>query len=148
MACSRKPLRPSSLRGFKSPSFTPCDVARHRQGPNPRVGFGPWSFLGLVAACWVEGEVSEELAGGGVDDADVEVVDESDDGLSGVGAADADVVHAAGSAERDGAAVVDAVAADPVVGACVRAGRRGLGEALVGGAGVARSRLRWGRSRL
>ena len=53
----------------------------------------------LVAACGVEGEVAEEFAGGGVDDADVEIRDEEDDGGSGVGAADADVVHAAGAAE-------------------------------------------------
>jgi hypothetical protein len=36
---------------------------------------------GLVAAGGVEGGVAEELAGGGVDDADVEVVDEQQDGL-------------------------------------------------------------------
>ena len=40
-------------------------------------GFG----LGLVVAVGVEGELSQELAGGGVDDADVEVVD---DGLADV----------------------------------------------------------------
>ncbi|HEY1119379.1 MAG TPA: hypothetical protein VGE43_16815, partial [Acidimicrobiales bacterium] len=80
-------------------------------------GVSRW-VLGLVAAGWVEGEVAEELAGGGVDDADVEVVDEDDDGLSGVGAADADVVHLAGSAEGDGAVGVDAVVSEPVVGSC------------------------------
>jgi len=64
------------------------------------IGFGSLSFLaGLVAACGVEGEVAEEFAGGGGDDADVEVGDDEDDGGAGVGAADADVVHAAGSAE-------------------------------------------------
>lgn len=57
------------------------------------------SFVaGLVAAGGVEGEVAKQFAGGGVDDADVEVVDEQEDGLAGVGAADADVVHAAGAA--------------------------------------------------
>lgn len=55
------------------------------------------SFLGLVAAGWVEGEVSEEFAGLGGDDSDVEVVDEHHDFGSGVCAADADVVHPAGS---------------------------------------------------
>ena len=55
--------------------------------------------MGLVAACGVEGEVSEDLAGGFVDDADVEVIDEEDDGLVLVGSSDADVVHAAGAAE-------------------------------------------------
>jgi hypothetical protein len=37
----------------------------------------------LVALGPVEGEFSEELAGGGVDDADVEVVDERQDVGSG-----------------------------------------------------------------
>jgi hypothetical protein len=39
--------------------------------------------------------VSEELAGGVVDDAGVEVVDDHLGGLAGVGATDPDVVHAA-----------------------------------------------------
>ncbi len=52
-----------------------------------------------MAAVGVEGENSEEFAGVGADDADVEVVDQQDDGGAFVGAADADVVHAAGSAE-------------------------------------------------
>ena len=54
-------------------------------------------FLGLVVAFWVEGEVSEHFAGVGGDDSDVEVVDQQGDLGSGVGAADADVVHASGS---------------------------------------------------
>ena len=66
-------------------------------------------FSGLVAAVGVESEVAEEFAGGGVDDADVEVVDEEEDGLAGVGAAEADVVHSAAASERDGAGLVDAV---------------------------------------
>jgi hypothetical protein len=37
------------------------------------------SAEGLVVACGVEGEVAEEFAGGGVDDADVQVGDEEDD---------------------------------------------------------------------
>ena len=32
----------------------PCDVSRHRKLVNPR-GAG---FLGLVVACWVEGELA------------------------------------------------------------------------------------------
>jgi hypothetical protein len=50
-----------------------------------------WSSGGLVVAAWVDGELAEELAGGGVDDAEVQVVDEQDDVGSGVGSADADV---------------------------------------------------------
>src|SRR5919106_214441 len=46
----------------------------------------------------VTSPVTCTFAGGGVDDPDVEVVDEHHDALAGVGAADADVVHAAGSA--------------------------------------------------
>jgi hypothetical protein len=80
--------------------------------------FPGWSWGpagGLVVAGGVEGELAEEFAGGGVDDADVEVVDEDQDVGSGVGSPDADVVQAAGVAEGDHAGVVDPVAADPVV---------------------------------
>ena len=75
--------------------------------------------------------MAEEFAGGGVDDADVEVVDEHEHGCAGVGAADADVVHAAGAAEGDGAGLVDAVVADAVVGAGAGAVGAGLGEEVV-----------------
>src|SRR4051794_34160098 len=34
---------------------------------------GVTSCAGLVVVCWVEGELAEEFAGGGGDDADVEV---------------------------------------------------------------------------
>jgi hypothetical protein len=57
--------------------------------------------LGLVGAGGVEGEVAQDFAGGGVDDADVEVVDEHDDGGSGVGSSDADFVEVAVVAEGD-----------------------------------------------
>jgi hypothetical protein len=49
----------------------------------------------LVVAGGVDGEGSEEFSGGGVDDADVEVVDEEDDVGSGEGSSDADVVEPA-----------------------------------------------------
>jgi hypothetical protein len=39
---------------------------------------------GLVVAVGVEGEVAEELAGGGVDDPDVQVGNEKDDAVPGV----------------------------------------------------------------
>jgi hypothetical protein len=57
-----------------------------------------------------------DFAGGGVDDGDVEVLDEDGDGGSGVGPLDADVVELAGVAEGDFAGLVDLVVADPVVG--------------------------------
>ena len=65
--------------------------------PNPQLGSGRccWSFGcaggcpgGLVVAVGVDGEVAEEFAGGGVDDADVEVFDEEEDVGSGVGSPD------------------------------------------------------------
>ena len=56
---------------------------------NPRGGVG-LSFAGLVDPGGVEGELAEVLAGLGVDDADVAVGDEHDDGGAFVGSADAD----------------------------------------------------------
>ena len=56
--------------------------------------FGCLSFrgvLGLVVLAGIDDEVADELAGGGVDDADVEVLDEQDHAGAGVGSADADV---------------------------------------------------------
>ena len=81
---------------------------------------GLW-FLGLVVASWVDFEVAEKFSGGGVDDADVEVVDEQDDVGSGVGPADADVVESAVNAQGDDAAGVDAVVSDACVGLGVAA---------------------------
>ena len=57
--------------------------------------------LGLVVLVWVDGQVAEEFACDGVDDAGVEVVDEHDHGGSGVGSADADVVDAPVDAQRE-----------------------------------------------
>ncbi len=62
-------------------------------------------------AAGVEGELAQELAGGGVDDADVQVMDEHQDAGSGVGPSDADVVEPAGVAEGELAVGVDAVGA-------------------------------------
>jgi hypothetical protein len=50
---------------------------------------------GLVVAGGVGYEFAQEFAGGGVDDPNVEVVDEDQDAGSGVGSADADVVAGA-----------------------------------------------------
>ena len=55
----------------------------------------------LVVAAGVEDEFAEELAGGGVDDSDLEVLDEQDDAGSGVGSAVRDVLrHHIGSGGR------------------------------------------------
>ena len=78
-------------------------------------GWAGWSAGGLVVAGGVEDEFAEEFAGGGVDDADVQVLDEEQDVGSGVGSADADVVEPAVGPEGDDAGVVDAVGADAVV---------------------------------
>ena len=73
----------------------------------------------MVALGCVEDEFAEEFAGGGVDDADVEVLDEDEDAGSGVGSADADGVESPAVAQGDLPAGVDAVASDPVVGVVV-----------------------------
>ena len=54
----------------------------------------------------------EQLAGGGVHDADLQALDEQ----QGAGSVDADVVEAAAYAEGDAAGVADLVGADTVVG--------------------------------
>ncbi len=78
---------------------------------------GSFGFCGgLVVDGGVEGEVAEELAGDGVDDADVKVVDEQDDVGSGVGSADADVVESAVVPQGDVAVGANTVGADSVVG--------------------------------
>ena len=89
----------------------------------------------MVALGCVEGEFAEEFAGGGVDDADVEVVDQDEDAGSAVGSPDADGVEPATVTEGDLAGVVDAVAADPVVGIGLLVAGGGLGTGLVGGGG-------------
>ena len=56
-------------------------------------GFELFVFsAGLVVAFRVDGQFAEEFSGGGVDDGDVEVVDEEFEVGSGVGSTDADVV--------------------------------------------------------
>jgi len=59
-----------------------------------------WQASGLVVLAWVDEQVAQDLAGGGVDHGDVEVLDEQDDVGSGVGSSDADVVELAQAAER------------------------------------------------
>ena len=121
-------------------------------GPNLQVrsflfwGLGPWVRRWVGSPGGVEGQVAEEFAGGGVDDADVEVLDEQDDAGVRVGSADADVVEAPGVAEGDVAGLVDEVVADAVVGVVVRLAGGWLWVGRVGVAGVARcGSERWGR---
>ena len=98
---------------------------------------------GLVVAGWVEGELAEQFAGGGADDADVQVLNEQQDLGCGVGSADADVVELAAVARGDFAGAVDAVGADAVVGVAVAgagggfwAGRRRRWRGWPGAAGT------------
>jgi hypothetical protein len=69
----------------------------------------------LVVAVGVEDEFAEEFAGFGVDDADVEVVNEEEHGCVGVGLTDADVVESAVVTEGDDAGFVDLVVPNAVV---------------------------------
>ena len=99
-------------------------------------GWWAWgSAEGLVVAVRVEGEVAEEFAGGGVDDADVQVGDEHEDGGSGVFAAEADVVEAAVVAQGEASGLVDAVVADPPVAVTVLVAGGGFGSGPVDGGG-------------
>ena len=66
-------------------SARPCDVSGHLQDPNLRKWVRILLFLGLVVLGGVDGELAQEFAGGGVDDADVEVLDQQDDVGSGLG---------------------------------------------------------------
>jgi len=92
---------------------------------------------GLIVAAGVDGEFSEQFAGGGVDDGDVEVVDEHQDVGSCVGSADSDVVHAACDAQGDAAGFVDFVVPDSGVVLAFSAadGGGGFGQCFVAGGG-------------
>src|SRR5215470_6918891 len=128
MAAVLKTARGRELpRGFESHTLRSVMSQDIGMTPNPRSGFGVAGFSGwccragrvaggLVDPGGVEGELAEEFAGGGVDDPDVQVLDEQQDVGSGVGSADADVVELAAVAQGDGAGGADAVAADAVVG--------------------------------
>src|SRR5215468_10706233 len=134
-------------RGFESHTLRNCDVSGHRGHPEPTSGFGVFALAGvggcgsgraaggLVVAGGAGGELAEQFAGGGVDDADVAVLGEQQDVGSGVGSADADVVEAAAVAHGDRPGGADDVAADTVVGVGVAVAGGGFGPGLVGGGG-------------
>ena len=93
-------------------SARPCDVSRHRKLPDLQLWVWQWLFSGwsggafgcsggLVVTVGVEGQVAEEFSGDGVDDADLEVLDEQDDAGSCVGSADTDVVQSATMPQGD-----------------------------------------------
>ena len=79
-------------------------------------GRAGWPAGGLVVPGGVDGELADELSGGGADDADVQVLHQHEDGGPGVGPADADVVELSADAEGELAVGVNAVGADAVVG--------------------------------
>ena len=82
---------------------------------------------GLVVPGGVDLEFAEEAAGGGVDHADMEVLDQEQDVGSGVGSAEADVTEFPGDAQGDTAGFVDLVGAGAVVAVA--------GAVVAGGAG-------------
>jgi hypothetical protein len=97
-------------------------------------GFGAgWLTGGLVVPGRVEGQFAQEFAGGGVDDADVQVVDEYQDGGPGVGPADADVVEPAVDAQGELAVGIDAVGADAVVAVAGPVAGGGFGAGCISG---------------
>jgi hypothetical protein len=91
------------------------DTANLRQVGGGLLWSAGWSAGGLVGLVRVEDEFAQELAGVGVDDADVQVLDQEQDAGSGAGAADADVVEFPRVAEADEPGLIDAVGADAVV---------------------------------
>ena len=92
----------------------------------------------LAVAGRVDGELADEVAGGGVDDPDVQIVDEHQDRGAGVLAAGADVVEFPADAQGELAGRVGPVGADAVVGAGGAVTGGGLGPGLEAVAGVAR----------
>ena len=70
----------------------------------------------MVVAGGVDGEFADDLAGLGVDDGDVVVLDEHGDAGSLGGSADADVVETAVESQGDVAGFVDPVGTDALVG--------------------------------
>ena len=91
-----------------------------------------WSTDRLVGLGRIEGEGPEEFAGGRVDDADVEVFDEEQNGGSGVGSPDTDLDHRAVMTQRDLAGFVDFVAADARVAVGAAVAGRGFRSGLIG----------------
>ena len=77
----------------------------------PDFDFADFGAGAVVSALWVDGELADDFAGGGVDDADVVADDEHDDAGCVEGLSEADVVELAVDSEGD-AAGADAVVAD------------------------------------
>src|SRR5215472_1076387 len=136
------PYRGNPVVGSNPTLSAHCSLSRHRNHAEPTLGVrfalvrtGP-EARGLVGTGEVEGEGSEDLAGGGVDDANIEVLDEQDDGGSGMGSTDADVEQAAGDPQGDLAGGVDHVMSDSaMVVECAAGHGRRFGPGVVHGGG-------------
>jgi len=94
-----------------------------REGARPSAGL--LFVVAPVGPVGVDGVGREDLAGVQMDDGDGGVVGEEHDAFAAVGGADAEVMHAAGSAEADLPVGADVVVAEPVVA--------GVGDAARGG---------------
>src|SRR5262249_52671781 len=113
-SATRRPYQSAATRPFSRsrwPGFESCRGTNLRCLGTPCTGVsghGSRSGLGLVVPGGVELEVSQERSAGR-DDPDVLVVGEDEDGLSGVAAADSDVVQAAVVAQGEFPVGVDGV---------------------------------------
>jgi len=87
----------------------------------------------LVLPLSVEDEVAQELASAGMDDPDLAVPDQNQDGDSGMLATDADVVKAAAVAHDDRSCPANMVGSDAVMGVACPSSGGGFGTDSVGG---------------
>lgn len=76
---------------FPPPAF--CDVSRHRRQMSRDIVDTSTPSDRLVVAARIEGQSADQLAGSGIEDADVAIGDEQLDRLALVGAPEADVVQ-------------------------------------------------------
>jgi hypothetical protein len=100
----------------------------------------------LIVAGGIDGQLAQQFAGGGVDDVDVQVLDQQQDVGCGVGSADADVVQAAAQAQGDAAVLVNVVVRTRSWVSAVRSVPEvALGACGVGGRGGSQPDFRHGR---
>ena len=92
------------------------------------------SASALIGLGWIDGELSEELSGAGIDHPHVEVIDEDKNAGSRVGSADPDLDELPVVADRDLACGVDSVTSNSVVPVSAPFSRRCLGTASIGDA--------------
>ena len=134
--------QPSKLvMRVRFPSPAHCGVARHRGHSEPSSGSGcfrlgaGWPAGGLVVPARIEDQLAEQFAGGGVDDPDVQVLDEHQDGGPREGPADADVVEFPVHPQGELAVGIDPAGAHAVVGVVGPVARSSLRAGCVSGRG-------------